>query len=254
MNQDLPIPLYHQIYIILRDKIVNGVYAHGSRCPSENAIVKEFDVSRITARRALNNLADEGLVRRKRGVGTIVTYKARQGPNAAGMDGLLETMQTIVRETRVELLDADIVPADYTVAQQLAINAGENVRRIERVRSKDKDAFSHVVAFVPMSTEIPMTRAALTKGPLLGLIENSGARISRAQQTITATLADARLARLLRTSAGAPLISVSRTVFDTNERPVLYLRIMYRADRHQIRENLTRENSSEQTKFWKTFN
>lgn len=253
MKQTIPIPLYHQIYSILRDKIVNGVFPNGSKALSENSIVKEFNVSRITARRALDDLAREKLVRRQRGIGTIITYKSKSGPYAAGMDGLLETMHTIARETRVELIASAVVEADLSIARELAISAGQQVRRIERVRSKDNDAFSHVIAYVPMSINIPMSRAALTRGPLLGLIERSGVLISRARQTITATLADAGLARLLKTSAGAPLISVTRTVYDTNDSPVLYLRIFYRADRHQIHENLTRENSDPKSKFWKTF-
>ncbi|RME67622.1 MAG: GntR family transcriptional regulator, partial [Alphaproteobacteria bacterium] len=73
IDSALPTPLYHQIYVLMREKIISGVYHDGSLIPSEHELEKMFGVSRITAKRALDELASEGLVTRRRGRGTTVT-------------------------------------------------------------------------------------------------------------------------------------------------------------------------------------
>ena len=69
-------PLYHQIDLLIRHRITSGHYADAEILPSEHALAEEFGVSRITIARALNNLAQGGLVKRRRGSGTAVTLPA----------------------------------------------------------------------------------------------------------------------------------------------------------------------------------
>ncbi|MDP6927494.1 MAG: GntR family transcriptional regulator, partial [Rhodospirillales bacterium] len=74
MSASLRMPLYHQIYLILRQKLLSGEFAYDDRIPSEQELVEEYEVSRITARRALDELAAEGLVVRQRGRGTRARF------------------------------------------------------------------------------------------------------------------------------------------------------------------------------------
>ena len=69
-----PAPLYYQLYTMLRDAIASGALQSGSRMPSEKELAATFDVSRNTARRALADLANEKMVVRRRGRGTVVDY------------------------------------------------------------------------------------------------------------------------------------------------------------------------------------
>jgi len=73
LNGALPTPLYHQVYLVLRERIQSGVYADGETLPGEQELARAFDVSRITVKRALNELAANNLVSRHRGRGTIVS-------------------------------------------------------------------------------------------------------------------------------------------------------------------------------------
>src|SRR4051794_28521434 len=70
-------PLYHQLFLILRSQIYSGEYPEGSYLPSEHALVKRYHVSRITAVRALNELAASNLVVRSRGLGTRVNFAGK---------------------------------------------------------------------------------------------------------------------------------------------------------------------------------
>src|SRR5271170_3793942 len=88
----LPTPLYHQVYLVLRDKIVSGACGADGLLPGEPALTRQFGVSRITVKRALDDLAAEGLVRRGRGLGTRVVNDAAGRPVAGNMAGLMENL------------------------------------------------------------------------------------------------------------------------------------------------------------------
>jgi len=83
LNKESPTPLYHQLYKLLHDFILNGTLAAGERMPTEEQLSKTFLVSRITAKRAMDELALEKLVERRRGKGTHVIYKYTPKPVAA---------------------------------------------------------------------------------------------------------------------------------------------------------------------------
>ena len=95
-----PIPLYHRIYVILRERILNGTYQVGETLPSEAELMDRFGVSRITARRALDELSGEGLVARARGRGTQVSARAMPevggAPIVAGIEGLMANFPSSV--------------------------------------------------------------------------------------------------------------------------------------------------------------
>ena len=71
-----PVPLYQQIYELLRAAILDGRLKVNARLPAEQDLTQSLGVSRITVKRAMNELAVAGMVRRQRGIGTVVTYDA----------------------------------------------------------------------------------------------------------------------------------------------------------------------------------
>ena len=248
MNVDdrLKTPLYHQIFLILRGQIEEGRLAPGALVPGEEELARQFHVSRITARRALAELAAEGLVTRGRGRGTHVTPRNEPPPIRAGVEGLLENLFAMGLKTRVTLVEFGFEPAAPDVAAALQIRAGEEVQRAVRVRSLEAGPFSYLTTFVPADIGRKFTRRQLEQQPLLSLLELSGVTIDSAVQTISATLADTRVAPLLMTSVGAPLLRISRVVQDRGGRPVEYIVGLYRPDRYQFRMSLDRVRGEEQ--------
>src|SRR5690606_7863405 len=87
VDERLPTPLYHQIFLILRSQILDGRLQPGGLVPGEEELGRQFSVSRITARRALAELAAEGLVTRGRGRGTHVTPRSEPPPVRGGVEG-----------------------------------------------------------------------------------------------------------------------------------------------------------------------
>lgn len=232
-------PLYHQIYLILREGIVNGTHKPGDILPSEHELTRRYGVSRITAARALDELAEAGLVRRRRGHGTEVSYRPESPPLRASVSNWLQAATSMGRTTRVGVHDFGYAPANEEEADALQIEPGVEVQRSTRVRSHEHGPFSLLTAVVPGDLGRTFQREELAGHPMLSLIERAGVKVDRARQVITATLATQAIAALLDTEVGAPLIKLQRVVVDTEGRPVEYLTALYRPDRYQLEMVLT---------------
>lgn len=235
-----PIPLYHQIFLILCDQIQSGSYANDDFLPTEHALMAQFGVSRITAKRALNELAAAGLVVRSRGRGTQVQLDHPSPPIRAPIEGVLENLLAMGLKTEVELLEFDYVPASAEVGTALECAAGDLVQRAVRVRRVRRDPFSYLTTYVPEAIGRSYTAQDLASRPLLSLLERAGAVVSRAEQTISAALADTIVAPLLDVAVGAALIKITRVVHDPSGRPIEFIIGLYRPDRYQYKMSLSR--------------
>jgi len=240
IDDRLPTPLYHQVYLVLRNKILSGDYGFDDKLPGEQETTEMFGVSRITAKRALNELSNVGFVKRERGRGTRVIYRAPNPPVDANVDGLLENLLAMGLETQVELLAFDYIIPSADVVRALQCADKCEVQRAVRVRSIEGAPFSHLTTYVPERVGRSYSREDLATRPLLSLLERSGVKVGHAEQTITATLADAGVAKSLGVEFGSPILNIRRVVFDQNGVPVEYISGLYRPDRYQYRMNLSR--------------
>ena len=251
IDERLPTPLYHQIYLVFRNKILNDEYPHDSILPGEEEVARRFGVSRITAKRAINELAADGFVVRERGRGTRVVYRAPATPVRASVEGLLENLLQMGLKTEVELLEFGYVPPVKDVVRALQCEDGDIVQRAVRVRRLEGEPFSHLTTHVPEDIGRSYRREDLATRPLLSLLERGGVVVTSAEQTITATLADTETAPALATQFGSPLLRIDRIVYDQNDRPVEYIAALYRSDLYQYRMMLSRVQN-EQINTWST--
>ena len=94
LSTDAGVPLHRQLFLVLHDEIDRGVIAPGDALPTEQTLCDQFGVSRITVRRALADLAEQGYIERRQGVGSFVREHAQSEPVSAGrsyLDGLRQT-------------------------------------------------------------------------------------------------------------------------------------------------------------------
>jgi GntR family transcriptional regulator len=232
------VPLYHQIFLQLREEITSGQRAFGSRMPTEQELSAQFGVSRITARRALDELADNHLVARKRRVGTTVVFKSPAKPLHGNIDQAIESLLNFGRATQVKLLEIETVPARPPIDEAMKLVPLTPVVRIVRVRWLDDAPLGHFVSYIPVDLAAGMTRASLKSTPMLVLLREAGVQIGAAHQTISATLADATLSAALQVEIGSPILRVTRTMIDASGRPVQHILAQFRPDRYQIRLDL----------------
>lgn len=238
------VPLYHQLFLILRNRIYAGKIAGGT-VPGEQELAAQFGISRITAKRALNELARAGLVIRERGRGTRVVDRPPPPIVTASIEGWLENASFMGIATEAQVLEFTYVPADSDVARALEIAPGTVVQRAVRVRLQEGEPLSYLVTYVPEDIGHHYGRADLDTWPLLHLLERAGVAVTSACQTISATIAEPAVAEALCILPGSPLIDVRRTVRDAGGRPVEFIRVLYRPDLYRLEMSMRRVPAKE---------
>lgn len=236
------VPLYQQIYLILRDQIMSGTYSAGDVLPSEFELGRIYGVSRITAKQALAELAAAGLAKRYRGKGTLVSDTPKPPPLRASVSDWMNFTVAMGRRTKVRVIDMTDGTANTEESSALQLPEGTPVCRWTRVRQHNEQPFSVLRVVVPGAIGAGITRDDLESTPLLDLVQARGRKIGEAQQIITAALADQSLAGLLELDVGSPLLKVIRIVHDSEGVPVEYLTAFYRPDRYQLEIVLSNDN------------
>lgn len=247
----LPLPKYHQIYLVLREQLHEGRFAQG--LPPEMVLSKEFGAGRVTVRRALEQLAGEGLIVRRAGRGTHPapapaapagdTAQGGRRQAGKGMSGLLENIVSMSMRTSVKVIEVRSIHASHSVADALQIPFGAMVQKAVRSRSSKLGPVSHITTYVPDELARRFGRKDLQRKPILRLIEESGVEMGRARQTVSARQADAAVARELQVAVGTALLAVNRLVFDVHDRPVQWLHGLYRPDRYEYQMDVSQVGS-----------
>lgn len=214
--------LHRQLYLLLRDRIKNGTWPSGSPFPTEEALCKQFGVSRITVRRALADLQSQGLIERRQGLGTIVAGTPGAPMQPATLS-FIDSLRKHATETQVRVLDVRRAPPPADIAGLLHVPPGQNALHAVRLRLMDEAPVMMTDAWVPMEIGQKITAAALKKKALYEVLMAQGVQFGRVVQVISAEAADPRRAAALQTDVGAPLLKVVRLIHDTQSRPVQHL-------------------------------
>lgn len=245
-----PMPLYYQIYLRYKHLIKTGQIAEGVRLPAESALENAIGVSRITAKRAMDELANDGLVRRERGRGTTVIHSGAPSSVSADISGLVSTLIAIGESTTVELLAFDYVEAPAAIAHEMMIDAGTRVQRVERLRLKDGNPFSYIITHIPEDIGRTFGPDDLANHPILSLVEAAGHTIHEADQVVSAKNAPRAIADTLGVPENSALLHIRRIVRNSEGRPVQHLEVDYRSDMYRLNMNLVRITPNEGTEIW----
>ncbi len=236
-----PLPLYHRVYLLLRQRIVAGDWPAGTPMPGEHEMAAQHRVSRITIRRALERLEQEGLVSRRRGAGTFARPAAPA--RRENLRGLLENLLAMGLRTEVRLLDFAYLPAPPAIAAALEIPPGTLAQKSVRLRAVPGQAapFSHLTAWVPESLGRRYGPRDLAARPLLRLLEEAGGPAASAEQVISARLADHDVAPLLGVEPGSALLWVRRQVRDAEGRVIEAIEALYRPEMYEYSIAMVRD-------------
>jgi len=164
--------LYSQVETVLASEILDGALKVGDQLPTEDDLIARFDVSRITVRRAIQNLVSRGLVEIRRGKGTFVAAP-RITQELTELSGFVEDMHALGRKPTARVLGKEIVTADATVASHLALTKGERVVRIHRVRLADGVPISFDETYLPRDVGERLLQEDLATQPIFALLEAS---------------------------------------------------------------------------------
>lgn len=226
LDRASPVPLYFQVARQLEEAIETGTLPPGSRLPNEIDFAGRLGLSRPTMRRAIQHLVDEGLLVRKRGVGTQVVHtKVRR---SIELTSLYDDLTAANQRPRTEVLANVVEPATGPVALGLNVPEGAPVLAVERLRYAQDEPLALMHNYLPADL-VELSTEALAEHGLYELLRTSGVHLRLATQTIGARTASAAEARLLAERRSAPLLSMTRTTYDDRGRIVEYASHLYRA-------------------------
>ena len=236
-------PLHSRLETSLRRLIESGQITAGSVLPGELELAAQLGVSRHTVRHALGVLTNEGLLRRERGRGTTVVSAT---PTRV-IERSLSTFYAFAWEIRARgakqrsyVLERKSQSADAVLAQRLAVPVGAEVERIVRLRTADEDPLVFETAYLPRSLMAEIDTAVLERESIYDELERAhGVRITRARESIRPIVLSRPVARLLRSSPGAPAFSVERTTW-TDQGPIEWQESIVRGDRYLYSVDLPR--------------
>jgi GntR family transcriptional regulator len=227
-----PIPLYHQISVLLESRIQDGEYPVGTVIPSEDELQIEFGVSRATVRQAVGELVRRGMVMRRRGSGTWVLPDASRLASSRFRGSLANLMSERSARMKTVEITRGLKPLGR-VADLLQVGAG-TVTRITREWEFEQLPIAYKLNYVLEPYAEKVTKQVLAREPhLMRLIESRGARIVRAEQSIRARVADKTVSDHLNIAIGAPVLFVERLVFEEFEGPVELAQTWYQGDTYE---------------------
>lgn len=231
-----PVPLYLQIKDLLHKQIETGSYGVGARLPSERELAQRYQVSRMTARQALQLLAQEGLTHSRVGKGTFVSApKIKQELRA--LTSFSEDMRQRGLHATSRVVVAELRAVDGTVADRLAIAPGSEIVVLSRVRLANDQ---------PLALETSHIPHALCPG-LLGRYDFSqvslyealrrdyGFLLVWADQVIETRLPHNYECDVLAIGKRTPVLSLTRVTYNEQDHPIEFVRSIYRGDQYQLR-------------------
>ncbi len=241
INRESFEPLYYQVAEIIRELIESGELHVADRVWSERELMDQFEVSRNTARRALETLARAGLIYSAQGRGTFVApSKMRHG--LARLSSFTEDMIRAGLKPTSRLLAMKRIPAPPKVTKRLALQSDQQVIYIERLRLANGKPMALNTSYVPYHLCPQLLEDNLETDSLFQLLEEKyHLQLWRAEQVLRPAVATEYEAQLLGVALYTPLLLAEGTAFLKGDIPIEYMTLLYRGDRYEFVIHMTRD-------------
>ncbi len=218
-------PTHMRIRNDLLREIESGAFDGLKRLPGEAELAERYGVARMTVRQALTGLVNEGMLVRRRGVGTFVAQNAAKRRNMSRLTGFTEDVRNDGRAVETRMLTQRIEPPSAEVAGVLELASGALVVHVARLRIVDGEPVIIQRSWVPYDRCPELWNEPLAEGSLYATLRGRyGIELRRADQRIAAESATKEQAGLLEVPVRAPLLRVERVTFDNGNVPVEFAR------------------------------
>ena len=227
------VPLYHQLYSVLKAAILDGTIPFDAQMPTEQQLTTTFDVSRITAKRAMDELAAEKLVARFRGKGSHVTYHFKPKPVRGPLVGMLESLIEMGEHSIVRVLAIEKVVPPADIRERMQLSEDDHVHKTVRVSSSEEgEPYVYYVSWT-VGISRAYTKRKLESSPRLLLLRENNINLIKMEQLLSATNASGRIAAELEVEPGAALLSVRRFGYNEDGAIVDVVDGLYNPERYQ---------------------
>ena len=223
---------YRRIQVSLRSRIESGDLRTGDAVPSERDLARIHQVSLMTARHALASLEREGVVERRRGIGTFVA------PPKIHFNKLMsytEQMSSRSLTASTKVLFAKEMHNENEAAARLSLPPNSSIIKLERLRHAADEPFALETCYLNAADFPGILEAPIGRDSLFGILErNYKVELSYADEEIDATAADQRTAELLAIARRDPVLRIRQLIYSTKGNALMYVLGLYRSDRHNL--------------------
>lgn len=224
-------PLYLQISKILREKIISKEYPYNAIIPSEAELQKTYEVSRITARQAIQELEKDGLVKRSRGIGTVVIYQKRIEEYLSRIQSFTEEMKERGIVPSTSYAHIELVEADEELAEVFRTDPGTKLYRIERVRAGDGEPIVVFVSYFPLACGFELDDSRYY-GSIYELLQQKGIVPVYVKECFDCIMPEAWIKKHLDIKKTMPVLRRVRRSYVENGKTLEYTQSYYRSDRY----------------------
>ena len=243
LNRQSSVPLYVQLKRLLEAQVSEGTLVPHSRIPSERELSDQYTISRMTARRALAEMVQEGRLYTSTGKGTFVA-EPKISQSVQALTSFTEDMHARGLTPSTRVLRRELLPASDMVAQSLRIHAGDIVFRLERLRLANGEPLALENAYLSFPGVEFLEGQALEGSLYAMLLEKFGLVPVEAIQEFEARLPRSQERKLLKMSEGEPVLKLQRTTFNIEHQPFEVVQSIYRGDRYRFVAKLIRESAN----------
>lgn len=239
LDADSPDPLWRQAADLIRHQIVTGRLSEGGRLPAERDLLEQLSISRVTLRRALQSLVEDGVLTASHGRGWYVAGNVpKEFPNT--LESFSETAARLGLTPSSQVLRAGDAPATLDEAEVLGIAPGASLFHLDRIRYLDDVPVAIDTSFFSAGLKPDLGGVDFTTASLFKLLLDNDVDLARGETTIEAQGANASTAHHLGIPVAQPILVMRQVIVDTAGKPLLSSTVQYVGDRYRLRTSFSR--------------
>lgn len=225
------VPLYYQLKEIIKENIESGEWVPGDLIPSENKLQQQFNISRNTAKKALDDLVQEGILKRVQGKGTFVSMpKIEQ--SLTGFYSFSKVLEAKGLQPEDIVLSLTKIGAKPSVAKRLQVPTGSGVIALKRLRCAKKEPIILETSYLSQHLVPDLGVDRLKKSSLYDVLEKDyGIFVTKAKEVFEPVLVRDYESKYLQVEEGYPALLLDRIAFGADGSVVEFCRSIVRGDR-----------------------
>lgn len=243
MYPNITKPLYQQFRDTLLHQIESGELSEGDTLPGERVLAEMYDISRVTVRKCIGKMVEEGYLIRSHGKETMVAQRKVNHHLGRLVGSIEEILTTEDAAASVVVLKKGFDPGSASVRRHLKISESADTRiyAFSRVIITGGEPLALNYSFVPYDIGKIIDVLDLTTAKVFPYLENCGYDLGYGEQEISSAVCTEDIAGVLHYEVGQPILVIRRTIYLENGYPIMYEKTVYRGDRYKYSIRLQRK-------------
>ncbi|MBV7390607.1 GntR family transcriptional regulator, LSA1692 subfamily [Enterococcus alishanensis] len=230
--------IFDQVSAEIEKRIREGIYVSSQKLPSEYDLAKEFNCSRLTIRKAIDDLIKKNIIVKRRGKGSYVMSQQKIQSGRDGLVGFTEAAKAYGKSSKTEVISFGVCQPTEEMLKALNLTKNDTIYELVRRRILDDEPMTVEKTYLP-EVYIAGLKKTDFEGSLFKQLEKK-VEIAYSHQEVEAILVEPEISTLLEVPVGNPMLQVHSVTYAIDATPILFDLSYYRADRYTFKNTLTR--------------